>query len=143
MLVGSDAEELGDAADESYALHIGTDGTATAHAPGVFAALRALESFAQLIERGDPPGSTAAAAAAAATTAATAAATAAPLLQLRGLPWNITDTPRFRHRGYLLDTAHYFYSVEKLERILLLASFFKYNVFHWHITDHQVRTLKF
>ena len=56
------------------------------------------------------------------------------------VPILIEDAPRFRHRGYLLDTAHYFYSVEKLERILLFASFFKYNVFHWHITDHQVRT---
>ena len=138
VLVGSDAEELGDAADESYALYVGMDGTATAHAPGVFAALRALESFAQLIERGDPPGSTAAAAAAAAaTTAATAAATAAALLQLRGLPWNITDTPRFRHRGMLLDSARHFLPVAAvLAHVDAMASL-KLNLLHWHLVDFQ------
>jgi hypothetical protein len=49
----------------------------------------------------------------------------------------VEDIPRFVHRGFLLDTAHHYKSPSFLRRAIFFASFFKYNCFHWHITDHQ------
>ena len=122
VAVGSDAEDLNDTTDESYTLFVGTDGKATAHAPNVFAALRALESFAQLIEQGSPHDS---------------GDQDAVLLQLRGLPWNITDAPRFRHRGMLIDSSRHFLPVDTILAHIDAMSALKLNLLHWHLVDFQ------
>jgi hexosaminidase len=113
VVVGSDAEELDDATDESYALHVGAGGNATVTAPSVFGALHALESFSQLFEQGAPD-------------------RAAPL-QLRGLPWAIRDAPRFAHRGMLLDTARHFLPVDEILAHVDAMAAVKLNLLHWHL----------
>lgn len=47
----------------------------------------------------------------------------------------ISDAPRFRHRGMLLDCSRHFFSVEEIKKLLDLMSMYKLNRFHWHLTD--------
>lgn len=49
----------------------------------------------------------------------------------------IEDGPRFPWRGFMLDCARNFFSVEFIERLLDLAALHKLNVFHWHLVDDQ------
>lgn len=49
----------------------------------------------------------------------------------------ITDAPRFAWRGFHLDCSRHFYTKEEVEEIIRLASLYKMNRFHWHLTDDQ------
>lgn len=49
----------------------------------------------------------------------------------------ITDSPFYKYRGVLLDTARNFYSIESIKRTIEAMSMTKLNTFHWHITDSQ------
>jgi hexosaminidase len=49
----------------------------------------------------------------------------------------ISDAPRFRYRGMHLDVARHFMSVEFVKKYLNLMSRYKFNYFHWHLTDDQ------
>ena len=49
----------------------------------------------------------------------------------------ITDAPRFPYRGMHLDVARHFFPVEFVERYIDLLSRYKFNTFHWHLTDDQ------
>jgi hexosaminidase len=48
---------------------------------------------------------------------------------------NINDRPRFGYRGFMLDVGRYFYPVEYLKRYFDLMAHYKFNVFHWHLTE--------
>lgn len=50
---------------------------------------------------------------------------------------HIEDAPRFSWRGYMLDSARNFQSVEQVKKILDTMALHKLNVFHWHLTDDQ------
>ncbi|MFT3763650.1 MAG: family 20 glycosylhydrolase [Pseudoxanthomonas sp.] len=50
---------------------------------------------------------------------------------------HIADAPRFRWRGYMLDSARHFQSVDQVKKILDTMALHKLNVFHWHLTDDQ------
>lgn len=50
---------------------------------------------------------------------------------------SITDYPRFKWRGIHLDVSRHFYDVATVERYIDVASHYKLNVFHWHLTDDQ------
>ena len=50
---------------------------------------------------------------------------------------DIQDKPRYKHRGFMLDCARHFWTVEKIKEILEIMSRLKMNVFHWHLTDDQ------
>jgi hexosaminidase len=57
-------------------------------------------------------------------------------------PWEltgveITDAPRFRWRGVLLDVARHFLPVADVLRFVDLIAFHKLNVLHLHLTDDQ------
>ncbi|CAH0990925.1 hypothetical protein SIN8267_01026 [Sinobacterium norvegicum] len=50
---------------------------------------------------------------------------------------SLTDQPRYRWRGMMLDVSRHFYDVEFIKRYLDLLALHKMNVFHWHLTDDQ------
>ncbi len=49
----------------------------------------------------------------------------------------ITDSPRFKYRGFMLDVSRHFFSVAEVKRILDVMAAYKMNVFHFHLTDDQ------
>lgn len=49
----------------------------------------------------------------------------------------IDDTPRFRWRGVMLDSARHYQSPEFIERFIDWMALHKLNVLHWHLTDDQ------
>ncbi|TAN01249.1 MAG: hypothetical protein EPN40_02810, partial [Rhodanobacteraceae bacterium] len=49
----------------------------------------------------------------------------------------IEDAPRHAWRGVMLDTARHFYPVDFIKRQIDLMAYYKFDVFHWHLTDDQ------
>jgi len=49
----------------------------------------------------------------------------------------IEDAPRFGWRGFMLDSARHFQSVDEIKQVLDTMALHKLNVFHWHLTDDQ------
>ncbi|CAH6823262.1 Beta-hexosaminidase [Vibrio chagasii] len=49
----------------------------------------------------------------------------------------IADQPRFKYRGMMLDCARHFHSVEQVKRLINQLAHYKFNVFHWHLTDDE------
>jgi hexosaminidase len=49
----------------------------------------------------------------------------------------ISDVPRFRWRGFMLDVSRHFEPVDAVERTLDGMAAAKLNVFHWHLSDDQ------
>jgi len=47
----------------------------------------------------------------------------------------IMDYPRFAWRGLMLDVSRHFFSKEFVESYIDEMAKYKYNVFHWHLTD--------
>jgi len=47
----------------------------------------------------------------------------------------ITDYPRFGWRGIMLDVSRNFFSKEEVKLYIDQIARFKYNTFHWHLTD--------
>lgn len=100
--------------DESYQLLVPPTGQIISiHAKTWVGGLRALETLSQLVTSG-----------------------------ISNTTWvihtaNITDNPRYCHRGILLDTSRQFYPVSSILHLLESLSYNKMNVFHWHATDSQ------
>ncbi len=49
----------------------------------------------------------------------------------------IVDYPRFPWRGLMLDVSRHFFPKEDVKRYIDRMARFKYNTFHWHLTDDQ------
>lgn len=49
----------------------------------------------------------------------------------------IKDYPRFGWRGLMLDVSRHFYSVEEVKTFIDQMAQYKFNVFHWHLTDDE------
>lgn len=49
----------------------------------------------------------------------------------------IDDYPRFGWRGLHLDVSRHFFDREEIMRLLDVMAFYKFNKFHWHLTDDQ------
>ncbi|HEV3274746.1 MAG TPA: beta-N-acetylhexosaminidase [Candidatus Dormibacteraeota bacterium] len=49
----------------------------------------------------------------------------------------ITDHPRYRWRGAMLDVARHFFSVADVKRYIDLLALYKCNMLHLHLTDDQ------
>ena len=56
-------------------------------------------------------------------------------LKLKGC--TIKDAPSYSWRGLMLDVSRHFFSVEDVKAYLDKMSEYKFNVFHWHLTDDQ------
>lgn len=61
---------------------------------------------------------------------------------IRGVTWqmpcvSITDYPRYRYRGMMLDVSRTFFGVSDVEKYIDWLSMHKINRFHWHLTDDQ------
>jgi hexosaminidase len=52
-------------------------------------------------------------------------------------PIEITDAPRFAHRGLMLDVARHFFGVETVCALIDRAAALKLNTLHLHLTDDQ------
>ncbi|MGC1631382.1 MAG: family 20 glycosylhydrolase [Gelidibacter sp.] len=50
---------------------------------------------------------------------------------------NISDSPRFIHRGMHLDVGRHFYPVEFIKKYIDALAMLKMNTFHWHLTEDQ------
>ena len=49
----------------------------------------------------------------------------------------ITDKPQFAWRGLMLDVSRHFFTKQEVKRFIDQMAEYKYNVFHWHLTDDQ------
>ena len=49
----------------------------------------------------------------------------------------IIDQPRFEWRGLMLDVSRHFFTVEEVKDYIDKMSEFKFNKFHWHLTDDE------
>ncbi len=96
--------------DESYTLAI-TSSSIVIKAPTTTGALHALETLLQLVQ---PSGSS----------------YILPAV-------TITDSPRFRWRGLMIDCGRHFEPLDVLKRNLDAMAAVKLNVFHWHLTEDQ------
>lgn len=50
---------------------------------------------------------------------------------------SIMDYPRFGWRGLMLDVSRHFFSKQFVEQYIDEMAKYKFNVFHWHLTDDQ------
>ncbi|CAK0847582.1 unnamed protein product [Prorocentrum cordatum] len=102
--------------DESYNLSVpSAGGVAVASSRTVFGALRALETFSQLVRFDFDRGA----------------------YVVDGAPWVIQDRPRFPHRGLMIDSARHFLSLPSIRQIIDTLPYAKLNVLHWHMVDQQ------
>ena len=108
--------------DEAYSLDISPDtAVLRAHHPaGLFYAAQTLAQLAGTRPLALPSG------------------VAAVASRARELPCiHIDDAPAGRVRAMHLDVARHFFSKELVERYVDLLAFYRFNVFHWHLTDDQ------
>jgi len=49
----------------------------------------------------------------------------------------IEDAPRFGWRGFMLDSARHFWSVDQVKQVIDAMALHKLNTLHWHLTDDQ------
>jgi len=107
--------------NETYTLSVDS-GAAALAAATVTGVLRGLETFSQLVLS---------------SSSTQCSAVKQGAFVIPNVPIAITDSPRFPHRGLLLDTSRSFFPITDIKRQLDGMSFVKMNVFHWHITDSQ------
>lgn len=49
----------------------------------------------------------------------------------------ISDKPQYNWRGFMLDSARHFWTVDYIKKVLDVMASLKLNVLHWHLTDDQ------
>ena len=49
----------------------------------------------------------------------------------------VTDFPRFRYRGFMIDVGRHFFPVSYLKQMIDLMVLHNINYFHWHLTEDQ------
>jgi hypothetical protein len=102
--------------NESYVLEVAGGGAAaTLKAATLYGALRGLETFSQLVLFNFSTST----------------------YSVAGVPLTVIDTPRFAHRGIMVDTSRHFLTKAMLYQLLDSMSYTKMNVLHWHAVDDQ------
>lgn len=61
---------------------------------------------------------------------------------VKGIKWSVPtvdifDKPSYKWRGLMLDVSRHFYNKKQVEEFLDLMALYKFNKFHWHLTDDQ------
>lgn len=98
--------------DETYEIHIQeTEMSFEVKCP--IGIMRAFQTFSQLVEINQT----------------------SHIITIKGLPIDIVDSPRFTHRGIMIDTARHYIKVSTIKRIINVMMDIRLNVFHWHISD--------
>ena len=49
----------------------------------------------------------------------------------------VEDSPEYPYRGFMVDVARHFFTVDYLKELIDIMSLHGINVFHWHLTDDQ------
>ncbi len=49
----------------------------------------------------------------------------------------VSDSPRYGWRGFMLDVSRHFFMKDEVEKMLDLMAIYKLNTFHWHLVDDQ------
>ncbi len=49
----------------------------------------------------------------------------------------IEDSPKYAYRSFMIDSCRHFFKVETIKKMIDLCASFKFNKFHWHISDDQ------
>eukprot|EP00753_Platysulcus_tardus_P019726 PLAT7474.1.p1 GENE.PLAT7474.1~~PLAT7474.1.p1 ORF type:complete len:535 (+),score=242.67 PLAT7474.1:73-1605(+) len=111
----ADLADLQPEVSENYTLSIASDGRAELHAYTQWGALYGLETLAQLV---DFDASTSA-------------------FSISGVPLTIQDSPRFPHRGFMIDSSRHYLPVETILSVIESMAYHKLNVLHWHAVDAQ------
>lgn len=119
--VSSTDETLQMGTDESYTLLIPTSGRASITAKTVYGALRAIETFSQLVTFDF----------------------LSHQYVVQYTPWTINDAPLFAHRGLLVDSSRHFEPIPTMRQVIDAMSYIKMNVLHWHVVDMQAFPLEF
>ena len=99
--------------DESYAIAADAAG-ATITAPTQWGALKALETFSQLVH-----------------------ARGGGVHSLPAPPIKVTDRARFGYRGLMIDTSRSYLTVTAIKQALDAMAYSKLNLLHWHMVDDQ------
>ncbi|KAK6156436.1 hypothetical protein DH2020_010684 [Rehmannia glutinosa] len=118
IVVFSPSDELQHGVDESYKLHIPSQGNplyAHIEAKTVYGALHGLQTFSQVCyynisSRG---------------------------ILVHQVPLTIVDQPRFSYRGLLIDTSRHYQPLPVIKKVIDSMTYAKLNVLHWHIVDSQ------
>lgn len=101
-------------ADESYSISIATDGQVTITAASSVGIARGLTTFTQLFYK-HSSGS----------------------VYTSYAPVEITDSPKFQHRGLNMDVSRVWYAPTDITRMIDALAYNKFNRLHLHITDAQ------
>jgi hexosaminidase len=112
---GEERKTLQQGMDEAYSLQVsgGQDAVCSIEARTVWGALRALETFTQLLTREGPS------------------------VVLSGAPVQISDAPAYSHRGLMIDTSRHYLDVRTIEHVVDTVSMSKMSVLHWHAVDAE------
>ncbi len=49
----------------------------------------------------------------------------------------IIDAPTYQWRGLMLDVSRHFFTIDEVKQYIDLMARYKFNVFHWHLTDDE------
>lgn len=101
---------------EAYELTIPADGSpATVTANTIWGAMWGMESFSQLVRFNFTAG----------------------VYIIANAPWTLHDSPRFPHRGLMIDLARHFQPLASIRSIIDSLAYAKMNVLHLHMSDEQ------
>ena len=109
------SEELGMETDASYRLVIPATSCrkVTIRAKTIYGALYAIETLSQIVHWSPDH----------------------RVFAIPNAPWNITDYPKYKHRGLLLDTSRHYYDIKDIYKVIDTMSWNKMNILHWHFID--------
>ena len=102
-------------ADESYTLSIAADGTCKIESNEIWGAMHAMETFTQLLERNIET----------------------KQVFTTYAPATVKDSPRFPHRGLMIDTSRHYLTVSAIKKMIDILPMSKFNTLHIHLVDAQ------